>query len=220
MKKPTGIHIIHEDKDILVVDKPAGLLTMGTDKEKERTLYFRLTDYVRKGNAKSRERIFIVHRLDREASGVVLLARHFAAKQFLQDNWHGFEKKYLALVHALPRQEEGTIKSLLAENEAFRVYTTRDRTVGKPATTHYRVLSTTRDSALLEVILETGRKHQIRVHLASIGHPILGDKKYGQKDAAPRLALHAHKLRIQHPRTKQWLEFTAKPPAILRPPRG
>ncbi len=167
---PHGLQILHEDRDILVVDKPAGLLTMGTDSDKTRTAYFHLTDYVRKGYSKSRNRIFIVHRLDRQTSGIVIFAKNVEAKLRLQDQWKDTEKKYLAVVHGQCAKRSGTITTYLAENKAHIVYSTSDRTKGKLSSTGYKVLKQTQDFALLELDLLTGRKHQIRVHLAGIGH--------------------------------------------------
>ena len=129
--RPQGLTILHEDRDILVVDKAPGLLTMGTDKEKTRTAYYRLTDYIRKGYAKSRKRIFIVHRLDREASGILVFAKTAAAKTSLQNQWEDVEKKYLAVVHGRLKDKTGTISTYLTENRAHVVYSTPDPKKGK-----------------------------------------------------------------------------------------
>jgi RluA family pseudouridine synthase len=215
---PGGLVILHEDQDILVVDKPAGLLTIATDKEKSRTAYFILTDYVRKGSARSRRRLFIVHRLDRETSGVLLFAKTVEAKLRLQDQWKQgeVEKKYLAVVHGHVAKQSGTITTYLAENKAHMVYSTTDAAAGKLAQTSYRVLRQTRNSSLLEVGLLTGRKHQIRVHLAGIGHPVVGDSKYGRESGSrARLALHARSLSFTHPTSGERLTFEAAAPAFL-----
>ncbi|MCI0496399.1 RNA pseudouridine synthase, partial [candidate division KSB1 bacterium] len=197
----------------LAVDKPAGLLTIGTDKEKSRTAYFMLTDYVRKGNAKSRKRIFIVHRLDREASGIIIFAKNAAAKQNLQSQWHETKKKYLAVVHGKCKKQADVITSYLAENKAHIVYATPDIAKGKLSHTGYKVLKTTTNFSLLEIDLLTGRKHQIRVHLADIGHPIVGDKKYGSGDRAHKhLALHANSIAFNHPRSGEPCTFEAPTP--------
>lgn len=211
---PLGLEILHEDRDILVVAKPAGLLTMGTDRDKERTVYFILTNYVRKGEARSRNHVFIVHRLDRETSGVLVFAKSEEAKFKLQGNWEAAEKKYLAVVHGKPKNSEDTITGYLVENEkSHLVYATNDPAVGKLARTAYRVMRETKDYALLEVNLLTGRKNQIRVHLAGIGHPIVGDKKYGKgKEAHTRLALHARSIKFPHPHSGQEMKFHAKVP--------
>ncbi len=212
-----GLAILYEDQDLLVVDKPAGLLTVGTDREKARTAYFALTDYVRKGDAKSRNRIFIVHRLDRDTSGVLVFAKNAEAKACLQRRWDETTKRYLAIVHGRCAKRSETITTYLAENRAHSVYSTADPKKGKLSHTAYTVLKETKDLALLEVELLTGRKHQIRVHLADRGHPVVGDKKYGRgKEAHRRLALHARSLSFRHPVTGDKLTFEAKAPAYFK----
>jgi tRNA pseudouridine32 synthase/23S rRNA pseudouridine746 synthase/23S rRNA pseudouridine1911/1915/1917 synthase len=213
---PKGLVILYEDRDILVVDKPAGLLTIATDKEKSRTAYFMLTDYVRKGNSKSRNRLFIVHRLDRETSGILVFAKNKEAKLFLQDHWQETEKKYLAVVHGKLEKRSETIASYLAENKAHVVYSTTDTKKGKLARTAYRVLKERKTFSLLEVAPLTGRKHQIRVHLAGIGHPIVGDRKYGKGNRSrTRLALHARSISFKHPFSGSQLTFEAEVPAYF-----
>ena len=205
---PKDISILYEDNDILVAVKPSGLLTMGTDRDKSRTLYALLTDYVRKGYSKSAKRIFIVHRLDRDTSGVIIFAKSMEAKLKLQGQWEETGKKYIAVVHGRFEKREGTITSYLAENKAHLVYSTPDASKGKLSHTSYRVLKDTREFSLLEVNLLTGRKHQIRVHLADIGHPVLGDDKYGKgKDKYKRLALHAGSISFLHPSSGKRLTF-------------
>jgi tRNA pseudouridine32 synthase/23S rRNA pseudouridine746 synthase/23S rRNA pseudouridine1911/1915/1917 synthase len=212
----SGLAILHEDQDILVVDKPAGLLTIGTERDKSHTAYFILTDYVRQGCARSRNRVFIVHRLDREASGVLVFAKSQQAKLRLQGKWSETRKKYLAVVHGYCRKSAETITTYLAEYKAHVVYSTSDSTKGKLSHSAYRVLKQTKDFALLEVDLLTGRKHQIRVHLAGIGHPIVGDKKYGKaKEPRARLALHARSLSFQHPFSGRPLTFAARVPGYF-----
>jgi len=214
---PHGLVILYEDRDILVVDKPAGLLTIGTESDKSRTAYFILTDYVRKGCARSRNRVFIVHRLDRESSGVLVFAKNEEAKLRLQGAWSETEKKYLAVVHGQCQKSAETITTYLAENKAHVVYSTSSPTKGKLSHTTYRVLKQTKDFALLEVDLLTGRKNQIRVHLAGIGHPIVGDRKYGEaKQSHARLALHARSIFLRHPFSGKQLTFAAKVPGYFR----
>ena len=208
-----GLVLLYEDRDILVVDKPAGLLTIGTDKDKSRTAYFVLTDYVRKGHPRSRSRVFIVHRLDRETSGLLVFAKSEHVKIRLQDHWHQTEKKYLAVVHGRCKKSSDTITTYLAENKARVVYSTPDPAKGKLSHTAYKMLKQTKDFALLEVNLLTGRKNQIRVHLAGIGHPIVGDRKYGEeRDAHPRLALHAWSISFKHPSSGEQVTFSARVP--------
>ena len=213
---PKGLSILFEDSDILVVDKPPGLLTMGTDTDKTRTAYYFLTDYVRKGCARSQKRIFIVHRLDRETSGVLIFAKNMESKLRLQKQWEETDKKYLAVVQGKLKEKQGTITTYLAENKAHVVYSTSDATRGKLSSTAYKVLKETKGHSLLEVGLLTGRKHQIRVHLADIGHPVLGDKKYGHGNKGyNRLALHAISISFNHPVTNERLTFETGLPGFI-----
>ena len=213
---PRGLAILYEDNDILVVDKPAKLLTMGTDTDKSGTAYYILTNYVRKGSSKSRNRIFIVHRLDRETSGVLVFAKNEKAKLTLQGQWQDTEKKYLAVVYGRPAKKEGVITSYLAENKAYVVYSTTDAAKGKLAQTAYKVLKEARRYSLLEIGLLTGRKNQIRVHLADIGHPVVGDRKYGKpKDVHTRLALHSKSISFNHPSSSRRVTFETKTPSYF-----
>ena len=214
--QPKGLLVLHEDRDVVVVDKAPGLLTMGTDGEKVETAYYRLTDYVRKGNPKSRERVYIVHRLDREVSGILVFARSWAAKNALQDQWAGVQKHYLALVHGVPPESEGTFSSHLVENGVFRVHSTTDPKQGKLSHTAYTVLGQSRGVTLLDIHLLTGRKHQIRVHLSEHNLPIVGDKKYGGKRPGERrLALHAKSLAFEHPYSGEPCFFTTRIPHLF-----
>ena len=213
---PRGLTIIHEDKDILVVDKPPDLLTIGTDTEKLRTAYFILTDYIRKGSAKSKKRIFIVHRLDRETSGILIFAKSEEAKFYLRSHWKETKKQYLAVVHGQCDRKSETITTYLTENQAHFVYSTSDTSKGKLSQTAYKVLKQTKDFALLEVELVTGRKHQIRVHLAGLGHPVVGDQRYGKGNMAhKRLALHARSISFRHPFSGKQLTFETKVPVYF-----
>jgi len=208
---------LHEDRDVLVVDKAAGLLTVGTDSEKTKTAYYRLTDYVRKGYPKSRNRIFIVHRLDRDVSGVLVFAKTAEAKRHLQEQWDEVEKIYVAVVYGTLDAKAGTISSYLTENTAHVVYSTPDKAKGKLCHTAYRVLKETRGLSLLEIRLLTGRKNQIRVHFAEKRHPIVGDRKYGTPDPLhKRLALHARSIAFRHPYTGEVVSFTADVPGYFR----
>jgi len=213
---PPGLTIIYEDRDIIVVDKPAGMLTMATETEKTRTAYYALTDYVRKGNPKSKHRIFIVHRLDRETSGLVLFAKTEAAKHTLQDQWADTTKIYAAVVHGLMGKASDTVSSYLVESGVYKVYATRDATEGKLAKTAWTVLKERGEYSLLDINLLTGRKHQIRVHMADAGHPIAGDKKYGVKgDTFSRLALHARSITFAHPFSGQRMTLEAPVPSVF-----
>lgn len=197
---PKGLTILHEDRDVIVVEKPCGLLTIGTDRDKLRTAHAILNEYVRKGDPRSRNRIYIVHRLDRETSGILIFAKSEPAKIFLQEHWQETEKRYLTVVHGQVLPKTGTISSYLAESGAFMVYSTPDPALGKLSHTGYTVLKESKGFSLLEIHLLTGRKHQIRVHLSGKGHPVVGDRKYGKgSDGAGTLALHARSLSFTHP---------------------
>ena len=212
-RQPRGLPILHEDQDILVVAKPAGLLTIGTDREKERTAHYLLNDYVRKGDPRSRHRVYVVHRLDKDTSGILLFAKSEQAKKFLQENWEQTNKHYLAVVHGRLTPKEATITSYLAENAAQKVYSTPDPAKGKLSHTEYKVLQESKGLSLVEIHLLTGRKHQIRVHFAEKGYPVAGDKKYG--NGAPvcrRLALHARSLSFIHPHSGKEMRFEIEMP--------
>lgn len=214
--QPKGLTILYEDRDILVVDKVNGLLTVSSEKVRDKTAYYLLNEYVRKGNQKSRRRIFIVHRLDRDTSGVIVFAKTEKAKRYLQEEWQGFEKKYYALIHGTMPEKEGIITSYLAENSVHRMYSVDDPQKGKLAKTGYKVLKKSSKYSLLEIDLITGRKNQIRVHLAEKGCAVAGDKKYGVKEKGiKRLMLHAASLTITHPFSKEKMIFTTKIPAYF-----
>ncbi len=208
--------VVYEDRDILVVDKPAGLLAVATRHEKDRTVHSLLTEYVRKGCGRSRKRLFVVHRLDRDTSGLLIFAKSEEAMLRLKDRWKEFEKKYLAVVHGKLRKESGIITSYIAENDELMMYSTSDSTKGKLARTEYRVLKETPRYSLLELTLLTGRKNQIRIHLSDIGHPIVGDTWYGKEgEKEPRMALHARSITFKHPFTGRQLSFTSEVPTFF-----
>jgi tRNA pseudouridine32 synthase / 23S rRNA pseudouridine746 synthase len=205
---PKGVTLLHEDRDIIVVEKPCGLLTMGTERDKTKTAHTILNEYVRKGDPRSRNRIYIVHRLDRETSGILIFAKSEAAKIFLQEHWQDTDKRYLTVVYGSLTPKIGAISSYLTENSAFTVYSTPDPAAGKLSHTEYTVLKETKGFSLLEIHLLTGRKHQIRVHLSEKGHPVVGDRKYGKgNDPYGTLALHARSISFTHPVNGKRLTF-------------
>jgi RluA family pseudouridine synthase len=215
--QPKGLIILHEDQDLIVVNKINGLLTVSTDREKDRTAYALLNNYVRKGNSRSKNRVFVVHRLDRDTSGILVFAKNEKAKRFLQDEWATFDKIYFAVVYGKLPEKEGIITSHLVENKAHRMYSVKDTTTGKLAKTGYKVIKESKSFSLLKINLFTGRKNQIRVHLAEKGHPVAGDKMYGKTDKGiKRLALHAASLTITHPFTKKKVSFETQPPIYFR----
>jgi 23S rRNA pseudouridine1911/1915/1917 synthase len=208
-----GLKIIFEDDEIIVVNKPAGLLTISTSKEKNKTLFHALSLHVKKNNPD--DKIFIVHRLDRETSGLLLFAKSEKSKVKLQKNWNDtvLERKYVALVEGKVKEQANTIISYLKESKALKVHSSQNPTYGDKAVTNYKVLEYLKNSTLLEVELETGRKNQIRVHMQEIGHPVVGDKKYGAKTSMPgRIALHAKTLSFAHPKTGKVERFESKVP--------
>jgi 23S rRNA pseudouridine1911/1915/1917 synthase len=209
-----GLEIVHLDDAVVVVDKPPGLLSMGSEREKEKTAYRILNTHLKALMKTPAQQVFIVHRLDRETSGLMLFARNESAQAALQQNWKGVVKRYLAVVEGVPAQREGTLKDRLIESKSLMVRRVEEG--GDLAITHYRVLRAKGDRALLELTLETGRRNQIRVQLATLGHPVAGDRKYGAKtDPARRLALHAHELRFRHPISNDSMEFYSALPQRL-----
>lgn len=210
-KVAKNIDIIYEDKDIIVINKPSGLLTAATEKEKNKTAYHLVMEYLKKKNKNNR--IFIIHRLDKDTSGIIMFAKNERAKHLYQDNWNDIVKKrcYYAVIDGKMENKEGTIKSYLKENGNM-VYSVKDRS-GKLAITEYKVLKERKNICLLDINLKTGRKNQIRVHMKENKTPILGDLKYGEKSKLiNRLALHAYKLELVNPVTKKLLTFEINMP--------
>ena len=198
---PAPLRLVHEDDHILVIDKPPGLLTIATDRERERTAYRLLRDWIRQRGARD-ERLFVVHRLDRETSGLMVFAKSVATKEHLQAQFavRTAERHYVALAEGVMRQTEGSFVSRLVEDRALRVRIA-ERGGGKEAITRYLVLERRRAATLVELRLVTGRRAQIRAQLAEAGHPIVGDARYGSRtDPIGRLALHATRLAFVHPR--------------------
>lgn len=207
------LRIIFEDSDLIVVEKKEGLLTVTTGRESETTAFLILKNYVKKSS--TRNKIYTVHRLDRETSGVILFAKHSDAQHILRDNWHEIVTKrvYVAVVEGKVEKESDRIVSWLTENEiSLKISSSRTDNGGKEAITNYRLIKSNDDFSLLEIELETGRKNQIRVHMESIGHPIVGDRKYGSTTTIGRLALHARVLEFYHPMTSEPLHFETPVP--------
>jgi len=206
---------VHLDDAVVVVEKPAGLLSMGSEREKEKTAYRILNTHLKALMKTPAQQVFIVHRLDRETSGLMMFARTESAQAALQRNWKGVIKRYLAVVEGVPADAQGTLKDRLVESsKSLTVYRVEEG--GELAITHYRVVRAKGARSLLELTLETGRRNQIRVQLAALGHPVTGDRKYGAKtDPARRLALHACELKFRHPVSGAPMEFhSALPPRL------
>lgn len=208
-----GLTILFEDQFLIVINKQAGLLAMSTNKERDRTAYGILSDYVKK--EKPANKVFIIHRLDRETSGVMMFARSEKVQRLMQESWNDTtkERTYVALVEGVPDPPTGTVSSYLHESKALIVYSSQNPESGRLSVTNYRVLKAGEHYALLDLELETGRKNQIRVHMQDIGHPIAGDSKYGAAtDPIGRLGLHAERLAFEHPITGEHMQFTAPVP--------
>lgn len=185
--KVNDIDIIYEDKNIIIVNKPYNMLTISTEKEREKTLYHIVSDYVKRGNKSNK--IFIVHRLDKDTSGLVMFSKNEKTKSLLQNNWDKVNREYIAIVEG-KINSNGVIKTKLDEKNG-RVFSSNS---GKVAITKYNRLKFNDKYSLLNIKIETGRKHQIRVHLSELGYPIVGDKKYGNTNPIKRMTLHAYKL--------------------------
>jgi 23S rRNA pseudouridine1911/1915/1917 synthase len=216
------LRLVHEDDLLLVIEKPAGLLTIATERERARTASRLVRDYL--AGAHPRRRAFVVHRLDRETSGLLVLAKTAAAKERLQAQFaaRAAEREYVAVVEGVVRADEGTLRDVLVEDAGLRVRPVAHRggapgrAGGRAAITHFRVLERRRDVTRLLLRLGTGRRHQIRVQLAALGHPIVGDREHGAStDPLRRLCLHATRLGFRHPATGARVEFESLPPAAF-----
>ena len=211
-----SFQILHEDQDLLVICKEPGLLTMSYQGDRNATAERLLTSYLRKGSNRSWLRAYVVHRLDRETSGLLIFAKSVAVQQKLKGNWKAVEKHYTAVVHGNIAEKKGKFASYLAENDDQFVYSTPDAAKGKWSETLYRVVRETPHFSLLDITLLTGRKNQIRVHLAEAGHPVAGDVKYGKKrDRVSRMAVHARTLSFPHPHNGRRMVFEAPVPAAV-----
>jgi 23S rRNA pseudouridine1911/1915/1917 synthase len=203
-----GLRIVHEDADIIVIDKASGMLSMASDTEKQKTAYSILSEYVKRFNPKNL--IFIVHRLDRDTSGLMMFAKSKRVQEVLQTDWNNaiIERSYIAVVEGCVETPEGTVTSWLKENKAMVMYSSQTPDDGQKAITHYKVLKSNKLFSMLDVKLETGRKNQIRVHMKDIGFPVTGDKKYGGKlNPIGQMGLHARVLAFKHPVTGKALRF-------------
>ena len=211
-----GIRILHEDPDVIVIEKPAGLLVQALRHGREPSVETILTDYLRKGQWKSRKQAYLVHRLDRETSGVMMVAKTEAVQEYFRSSWNELtEKTYLARVEGTLPADHGVLESYLYEDADLFVRSTPDKSKGKYARTEWRVVTGTGLSApkgtgpttLVEAVLKTGRKNQIRVQFADAGHPVVGDAKYGHGTRGEPLCLHAWKLKFIHPHGRRMLVF-------------
>ena len=212
----SGIRVFFEDADIIVIDKPPNLLSIASEAEQERTAYQQLTNHVRSGNPMARARVWIVHRLDKETSGLMVFAKTPESKEILQSRWDDAEKRYEAVVEGRLRENSGIFESDLDETNPYKVFSVARSENTRHAVTHFRVLASIPNRSLVELTLETGRRHQIRVQLAEAGCPIIGDKKYGAKsNPAKRLGLHSSALRFPHPVSGKDMVFNCPLPKEL-----
>ena len=213
--RPRGLEIIYEDRDLLVINKEVGLLTMSFHRDELQTAECILTDYLRKGAARSRLRAYTVHRLDRETSGLLIFAKTEAVQQHLKDHWKEVDKEYRAVVHGTLKDKSGTVSGYLAEDDDQFVYLT-DQTKGKWSETQYEVICENKLFSELKINLLTGRKNQIRVHFADLGHPVAGDAKYGPKGKKfERMALHSRFIAFNHPHSGKRMIFEAPVPEFF-----
>lgn len=207
-----NLEIIYEDKELIVINKPSGLLSISGGNEKENTAYHLVSEYLKSKNKKAK--VFVVHRLDKDTSGILMFAKNEEIKNKLQNNWNKivYKRGYLAIIEGKLNKKSGTIKNYLDESKTQMVYITNNKK-GKLAITNYQVLKETRYNSLVEIFLDTGRKNQIRVHMQSLGHSIVGDKKYGATtNPIKRMGLHSHIFAFVHPDTKKKMIFEAKLP--------
>ena len=205
--------ILFEDEHLIVVNKPAKLLSVATEQEKTRTAYHMVTDYVKSPHIDNR--IFVLHRLDRDTSGVLMFAKDPETKELFQSRWNEIvtRRGYVALVEGVPRPERNTIRSFLIETKTHMIFSGDPGPGAKEAITNYEVIKAGSGYALLDVSIDTGRKNQIRVHMKEMGHPVAGDKQYGARtNPIGRLCLHASELSFIHPLTGKPTTFTAKTP--------
>lgn len=212
------LRILFEDRDLVVVDKAAGLLTVPSPQVRHETAETFLNAHY--GGSAEDNRVHHVHRLDRDTSGVLVFARNTFIRDRLRELFdrHDIERLYVAIVHGKFRESSGTFRSFLAEGRDLRVRSVADASEGKEALTHYRTVASGRRYSILELTLETGRRNQVRVHLAEAGHPIVGDMMYGKRreNELGRLALHARDLGFVHPNTGAPMRFTADVPRAFR----
>lgn len=214
--KSRYVRLVYEDRHLVVVEKQAGILSMAAG-HSSLTVKAVLDDYFRRSN--QRCTAHVVHRLDRDTSGLMIYAKEMQTEQILEHEWHErvYDRRYVAVVSGEMERDEGTVASWLRDNKAYITYSSPVDNGGKYAVTHYHTLARTTQHSLVEYVLETGRKNQIRVHSADIGHPVCGDVKYGNgDDPIGRLCLHAYVLCFVHPITNRRLEFETPVPVAFR----
>lgn len=211
--KPQGFIFLHEDLDLIAINKDSGILSVAALWNKDKTVHSGLNSYLQKGNPRSQKCAFVVHRLDQHTSGVMIFAKNETAQQVIKNNWALNKKTYLTLVTGHLKNKSGLVESFLEEDEDYFVHSSSDNKNGKLARTEYKVLSELRTTSLVEINLLTGKKNQIRVHMAELGNPIAGDTKYGNpKTSFKNLMLHSASLELTHPFKKERILFEAAVP--------
>lgn len=213
---PPELTLLHEDRDVLVVLKANGLLTVATEREKDTTAQSYLNHYL---GARGEDRVHVVHRLDRETSGVLVFAKNFHAREALKEQFaeHTTERVYIAVIEGTLAQGRGSFRSHLLERRDLRMVSVKAHKDAKHAITHYRTIEKNAKYSMLEVVLETGRKNQIRAHLSEAGHPVVGDQFYGSTvNPLGRLGLHAKLLGFTHPTSGERMSFTAPIPRVFQ----
>lgn len=222
VEEMTGIKILFEDEYLIVIEKAAGLLSISTSGEKERTAYSMLSRYVKSSDPG--KHVFVLHRLDRETSGVMMFSKSQEVQATMQNNWREMvlQRTYTVIVEGKVEKTEGSISSHLLESKAMKVHTTQKKEEGQLAVTFFKMIKQLKNYAMMEVTLETGRKNQIRVHMEELGNPVAGDKKYGAKtNPLQRLGLHASLLIFKHPITRETMKFESPvPKSFLRLMKG
>ncbi|MEG1838399.1 MAG: RluA family pseudouridine synthase [Bacteroidaceae bacterium] len=211
------IKLVYEDAYLLVVEKREGLLSIGTDSQKERTAHTILNEYVQRSG--KQHRVYVVHRLDKDTSGLMIFAKDEKTKFTLQDYWDEIvkERRYVALISGEIEKDNGTITSWLKDNKVFVTYSSMSNNGGEKAITHYKTIKRANGYSLVELELETGKKNQIRVHMQDLQHPVVGDIKYGNgDDPIGRLGLHAFKLSFYHPVSGELLTFETTYPSAFK----
>ena len=214
-KENVKLDIIYEDDELIAINKPSGLLSIESDSEKNNTAYRMLTDYVQKKDKQAR--IFVVHRIDKDTSGVLVVAKNEKIKNTLQHKWQEIvsKREYIAICEGKFKEKSGTVKSYLKENVNHLMYSSNDKS-GQYSVTHYKVLKENARYSMVDVCIDSGRKNQIRVHMGDLNHKVVGDEKYGPvSNPIGRLGLHAYVLEFTHPVTKKVMVFKAKVPEIF-----
>lgn len=215
--QPRGFQILHEDQDLIVVNKAPGILTVAALWEKQNTVHNLLNQYIRKGNPRSTKSVYVVHRLDQATSGTLVFAKSESVQQSLKNNWQANVKTYYAIVHGHLDNKSGLIESYLQEDEDYVVHSTLDKEQGKLAKTEYEVIQEKQNLSLVKINLLTGKKNQIRVHFSDAGHPLLGDTKYGNPESKSKeLMLHSFSIELTHPFKKERVLFESPVPDYFK----